>query len=292
MKEQKNKGNYSFLGLIFVILIILNSIFDWGLFDKIKEFAGIEKPRYDEFENQIFQNPDYALDIINGLIMQKPDRPDGYMQRARVYIVKEEYSSALIDLEKSLQLDGSLFDAHYYKGCAYYFLNSIDDAINEFNIAIDMNAKNVSSYCYYYRACSRKKKGQLNGALSDLYFFINNDKLNKDDKKYAYFERGLIYIDLNDCENAIKDFSLFLSIIQEDKTAYLYLGKAEYLCGKYEAAMNDLNTALDYPESNYWMGKIYLYKNQKETALKYFENAVNKGDTNSVKYIKDLKINH
>jgi tetratricopeptide (TPR) repeat protein len=74
---------------------------------------------------------------------------------------------------------------------------------------------------------------------------LNKAIANNSDDTEAYFQRGKIYISLEDQQKAIADFTRVLELKPSYAEAYLQRGIAYTESGKYEDALTDLNKALD-----------------------------------------------
>ncbi|OIO41231.1 hypothetical protein AUJ10_01155 [Candidatus Pacearchaeota archaeon CG1_02_31_27] len=89
----------------------------------------------------------------------------------------------------------------------------------------------------------------------------------------AYFNRGIIYYNLNNYEKAIDDLTKVLKFESENIRAYYFRGLAYNYLGKYKNAIDDLNKAIElnpvFLEAYDKRGLIYYYR------IKDLQKAIN-----------------
>jgi len=129
-------------------------------------------------------------------------------------------------------------DSAYQKGANYLKQNKLDEAINEFGKAIELNPR--SDGAYYNRGRAYKAKGEIGKALEDYTKAIN---LNSPETiQPACNNRGQIYEDKGDLDKALEDytkgieampnptfsgFRYFKQVLHRNR-AQIYLQKEEY----------------------------------------------------------------
>ncbi len=156
---------------------------------------------------------------------------------------------------------------HFFKGAVYAIKGKGDQAIGEYNRAIEINP----GFAIAYRARGKAylKKRQYDKAISDY------NKAIKLDPKYsmAYHHRGFTYYCQGQYEKAITDCSKAIEINPKSVMAYINRGKAYADKGQYDQAISDYTKAIEInPKS------IIAYNNR---GLAYAEGKGRYGRANS-----------
>jgi tetratricopeptide (TPR) repeat protein len=164
---------------------------------------------------------------------------------------------------------------HLFKGIAYDINSQWDEAIVEYNMAIEINPGYAQSY--FTRGGHYVQKGQYDKAISDF------NKAIEINPKYAtaYSNRGVAYlVGKGQYDKAISDFNKAIEINPRDADAYLNRGVA-YLVGKgqYDKAISDFNKAIDInprdADAYYNRGKAYLVgKGEFDRAISDYNKAI------------------
>lgn len=148
---------------------------------------------------------DEALSDFSEVIKLTPKDPLAYNYRGLVYYHKQEFDKALADYDQAIMLDPKLEVAWYNKGTLYLFtkentkavecfdeairikpqmgsysmrgqalteLKKYDEAIIDFNKAIDMDPRN--GYLYSARGTAKYYKGDKSGACEDFGLAVKN----------------------------------------------------------------------------------------------------------------------
>lgn len=107
-----------------------------------------------------------------------------------------------------LMANGQLYaqesaDSAYQKGASYLKQNKLDEAIAEFNKAIELNPR--SDKAYYDRGRAYSAKGDLDKALEDYTQAINCN--SPESIQSAYNNRGQIYAKKGDLDKALEDYT-------------------------------------------------------------------------------------
>ena len=126
-----------------------------------------------------------------------------------------------------------------YRGISHLEKEQIDDAISDFNKAIDTNPGN--SVAYFSRGRAYYKQSKTDNAISDY------NKAIEISPEYtaAYQSRGYAYYSLDDYTQAISDYDKALQINPEDAATYNMRGIAYYKQGNIENALSDYNKAIE-----------------------------------------------
>ncbi len=141
-----------------------------------------------------------------------------------------------------LKKDSSLVKTYFARGLSYLRMDSLDQAIRDFNTNI---SKEPTSKAYTYRAMARMRKKLFNNALNDFNKAIEMDTTNVQ----AFFNRGYLLQNLEVYEDAIKDFTEVIYLQNWPKAeqyyqrAYFYRGLCYKELGQNQKALRDLKKA-------------------------------------------------
>ena len=136
-----------------------------------------------------------ALGHWNQAIARNPNDTNSYKKRGMYYFHEGDYSSAIEDFNKIIELDSSnanaydfLVRAYSARGLVYYDRGDDDRAITDFSKAIELDSQNADAY--NNRGMAYFRKGGDDSAISDFTQVLQL----KPNESYAYFWRGLIYL--------------------------------------------------------------------------------------------------
>ena len=133
-------------------------------------------------------------------------------------------------------------ETHLRRGYAKYRLDQYQDAIADYDTAINLKPDFASAY--YFRGTAKRSLGQYKEAIEDYGTAIDL----KDNFAFAYYFRGTIRADLGEHFIAIQDYNKAIDANPDYAFAYLRRGIANYLLDRNWAAKKDWNTALELAE--------------------------------------------
>jgi len=128
---------------------------------------------------------------------------------------------------------------HFYKGIAYYFKRHPDEAIAEFNKAIEKSPKFALAYNNLGKV--HRWKGQYKQAIFD------HGKAIEINSRYieAYLSRGITYGKKGQHNKAISDFTKAIEINPRYAVAYNFRGSAYNETGEFDKAISDFTKAIE-----------------------------------------------
>jgi len=127
----------------------------------------------------------------------------------------------------------------YFRGLNYAFKEQYSEAITEYDKAIEVDPQNA--YAFYSRGTAYGRKGQYDEAISD---FSKAIEINPRDA-WAYGNRGNAYADKGLHNQAISDFNRAIEINPRDAKAYNNRGVAFFHKREYEKAWDDVYKVQD-----------------------------------------------
>jgi len=123
-----------------------------------------------------------------------------YLNRGIAFTMTEKYNDAILNFDKSIELDSKLVYAYYFKGVSQASLKNYSEAINNYTSAIKLQID--FKLAYYMRALSFISQENHEQALIDLNKVIEL----KSDYDKAFIMRGVVYYNIEKYEKAISDW--------------------------------------------------------------------------------------
>ncbi|MBD2480980.1 tetratricopeptide repeat protein [Planktothrix sp. FACHB-1365] len=176
--------------------------------------------------------PDLALDLALGLA----NLADKIWAKGRIIYslqqwlklheleITNDFESLLTKVTSALTID----DVDY--------VNKLNQCLQAIN---DSHSLSVQDACYQ-RGLNRSKNGDCDQAIADFNQAIELNSQWAD----AYYNRGLTYMKLEQTQKAINDYTEALKIKPNWDSAYCNRGNAYYKLGEYEQAILDYDSAL------------------------------------------------
>ena len=146
----------------------------------------------------------------------------------------EDFSGAIADYTKSIELDPDYTYAYLRRGLAKYYLKDFNGAIADYTKAIELSTDYSSAY--YNRGLAKHDLKDFSGAIADYTKAIELST----DYSSAYYNRGLAKYYLKDFNGAIADYTKSLELDPLKKYRFHDLFKAKILNKEYKGAISDL----------------------------------------------------
>jgi tetratricopeptide (TPR) repeat protein len=137
-----------------------------------------------------------ALNGLDRIIRQEPDRFDAYLLRARARSGQGDLPGSLADLGLYLTYFPDRHEAYYLKGRILYAHGKYLDAIQAFNRALDLDSGNAAYY--YARGLTYASTGTTRYAEKDMSMALDLDPYNGE----IWFEKGKLSEKLGNLKNA------------------------------------------------------------------------------------------
>jgi len=184
--------------------------------------------------------------------------------------------------EESLVSSPSKADIHYTLGCDYWDIGCLDLAIDELNIAIQLDPTNP----HYYECRGRMygEEYEYENSVVDFSKAIGLDGHFAG----AYHNRGLSYYRMGMLEEAIADFNNAIEIEPDIALFYSNRGLAHYYNDDPQKAIEDFSIAIELgPDDPYTYsnrGKVFAANGDLEKAMADFEEAVSSNPNDMIAY--------
>ena len=159
-------------------------------------------------------------------VQQRQDSPVDYKSRGRSYLEKGQNDDAISDFDKAIELNPKDAEIYFFRGNAYHNKRQFDKAMSDYSKAIEINPRYTN----------------------------------------AYYSRGLYYQTIEEYRKAISDFDKVIKIDPENAYAYYYRGCAHFAKEKYRKALSDYNKAIkiDPEYVNPYINRGYYYHTRNE----------------------------
>jgi tetratricopeptide (TPR) repeat protein len=177
------------------------------------------------------------MTLWNDVISQNQNIPLAYYGRGVAFKDENKIDEALNDYSKAIQLNPDYADAYYNRGALLLNENKIDEALNDFNKAIQLNPGDAKAYSN--RGALLLKENKIDEALDDFNKAI---QLNPDYAD-AYYNRGNVFYSEKRYEEAISNYTEAITLKTDYAEAYFNRGVAEFHSGKKDAACLDMKQA-------------------------------------------------
>lgn len=212
-----------------------------------------------------------------------------YLNESRLKYNIKNYQGALLDLNKSIELNPNFFISYYNRATIKLKLRDYKRSIDDCNKAIDIIPNFVLAY--NIRGLAKNGIKDFKGAINDF------DKAIKIDNNFAlaYGGRGIVKSSLKDIEGAISDFDKAIKIDSKNYIFFVSRGGIKFFSGLKKEGCQDFQKAKELGFSD---AQILINKfcNSSKTAKEYFESALIKGKSKDYKgaltnYNKAIEIN-
>lgn len=215
-----------------------------------------------------------AIEDFNRVIQQLPDLPDTYDSRGVCLTEIGEFEAAIRDYTEAIRLRPD--DTHFYNNrgyCYYAYLQNYTEALKDLNKAIQLQADNIMAL--YNRAMTYAVMEDYEPAIRDLDEVL---RINTQDV-WAYVSRGWYkYEHSNDLEGAISDQTKALELNPTEFQALLNRGELQCAAEQYDDALNTYASLIAHHPDNVWgysrRAVIHMHKENFTEAIVDYTRAI------------------
>ena len=207
-----------------------------------------------------------------------------YISQAINSIKLTDYTQAIDYLNKAEEKGEDKMQLYRAYGIAYMGMTEYDKAVEALETALACSSGKITEYEYdinYYLATAYYKVGRYADAVS-IYTAILDLRPKE---KQAYYLRGMALLELNNYNEAVKDFDKTIALDKTDYSVYIdvytLLSKKGYEAegrGYLEKVMEKENSSM----SSYDKGRICYYMGDYANACVYLEQAYKKDESEEV----------
>lgn len=229
---------------------------------------------------------------------------------------EDRITVALVNLNKAIQIDSTLWMSYYYRGICYKKMQILDSAEYNFLSSIALNSGQAEAYielAEIYIAKKQIKKAERaldqaiekNPTLPQSYynqaaiaFFEGNTnkarklykKANEVGPKYpdAYLMQGLLTAYRSNTKEALELIGKAIEVDPTYSTGYFWRGMMLLQDNRIEECLNDWNNLIQYNPQNamyaYMRGFLYIELKKFDKAFIDFKTALKAQDLNENKF--------
>jgi tetratricopeptide (TPR) repeat protein len=158
-----------------------------------------------------------------------------YLNRGFAYNNRWRFDDAIRDFNAALQLNPDIPEAYADRGNAYQRKGETDKAIIDFNKAIELDPN--STVAYFNRGLIFLNKSEWDKALADFDEAVRCDPASAD----ALVNRGICYVNKKDYQHALANFDGAISIDSRNVRAFQNRGDLYRRLGDREKSTRDLD---------------------------------------------------
>ena len=159
-----------------------------------------------------------SIALWDDVINKYPNILKAFAARGEAYSEIGQYDQAILNYNKTLEINPRYVEAYYNRGNAYRKKDLLDQAILDYTKALEIKPEYAEAY--YNRGNAYAKKGLLDQAIMDYNRAI---EINANYVE-VYTNRGSVYYAKRQFEQAISDFSKAIEI--NPRYAIAYFNKA------------------------------------------------------------------
>ncbi|WP_180274613.1 serine protease [Tychonema bourrellyi] len=229
------------------------------------------------YGNQLWRFRKYsdAIDAFDKALAINPKSSLAWYARGLAVLAQDNYVDAVRCFSKAVEIKPDFYAAWRKKGDAHDSLKQYGFALDAIERAIEEAEKqNQKDFALYWR-----KGVTLNNLKRDPEAIIAYTKsIEIQPHPYPYNNRGSVYSDKGDKDNAFKDFNEAIKL--DPKFAYAYNNRGSLYSdkGDYDNALKDYNEAIKLDPKNAKAynnrGNLYADKGDYDNALKDLNEAI------------------
>lgn len=271
-----------------IISDIMYLYLDLGYPEAAKEWLDKAKARYSEKEDYLILTGDYlasthqneeAIEIYNKLIDKSPYNASYWMGLAKCLFVDEKVDKAIEACDFALAADEKCGEAYAYKAHSYFYLNNPDDAIENYQKAIEYKSI-PPELGYMFMGLSYASKEEWQKADESYDKVIKSFEKDNDGESIllidTYTSKAVALSHLGRLEEAHQLCDKAKKINPNEGLIYLTKGKLyleEELDDEAEAAFKQALEVSPGVEMCYMIASSYSDSNYLCEAQEYFEMA-------------------
>lgn len=213
--------------------------------------------------NAVFYKMDQSGGGVKEVLTLQSQKADFYNLRAQCYAGKKDFSSAVQDFNKAIDLDENDPDLLVNRGGVYQQMGKASLAENDFKKALTIDPWHKAAIFNL----SLGKDHVSDQLMIDSYTSAlqRNDQLAE-----AYVNRGVLWFEKKEYNKALADFDSAYHLMPEDADVLLNRGLTHEKLGNYQQSLQDFQKALAYGSDAYL---VYGYQANALFHLKEYEKA-------------------
>ena len=221
--------------------------------------------------------------IKSSLIKSNRKKAEYHLYSGITNIRIKNYIQAVKNFDEYFRLEDDSYLAYYFRGVAKSGLGEIEEAIKDYNSAINIQPNYAMTYFdrgFLMYLCSQHEKMILDNEEAMEKMILDNEEAMVKDPYFvqSYYNCAYANYMLGKYGKAIEHFTTVLQFDHKNSITYFGRAGAYYRLGKYEHAVQDFRHAIElepeYTEAYYSRASAYYMLEKYKEALQDFTRAI------------------
>lgn len=188
---------------------------------------------------------DKSFEDMNAAIKKNPQDSMNYVYRGFAYWMDGDATKAMQDYDKALSLDAKNAKAHVGKSRAYQGLGKTALAFNELKLAASVGTSEEAHLALFESAFLHRELRQYDAAIQQYDIVMKTPFKDKARTAYARFQRGECYFRMNKLTPALVDLNDSLKIDPEIPSARRILASLYMRVDRPEDALREYDRVIE-----------------------------------------------
>ncbi len=227
------------------------------------------------------QQLDEALALAEKLIATLPDKPQGYELKGIVLFHRKNFNDAVTSLQKSLAIMPNI-SGYYYLGLSHYYRNESEQAMSQFQRALDLNPSFVQARVLVSLILLKQKR--TDDSIAEIRKALEADK----DNAFAHNILGSAYMEKGKYNEGMAEFNRAISLDPKLADVHLKKGFYSFSKGRFRDAEAELKTAVRLtPEAlntRLFLASYYLKLKDYDKAIHTMQEGLANNRSDAVLY--------
>ena len=201
-----------------------------------------------------------------------PNFAEAYNNRGNLHQLLGNSTRASVDYEQAIAIDPTLAELFFNR--AVTLTQDTAQALLDYEITAGLSPNNAAFY--RHRAQVKAQTGRITAAIADY-----TTALSITPTAQALYQRGRLYLQLGENENALKDFDSAITRSPDYRAAYCDRSHLYFQSHDLSKALEDANKAIELSPGNYDLKETFITRclthfslGNKQQALEDFEQTV------------------
>ena len=229
------------------------------------------------------KRPDIAANIYKAALKVKPETVEARLGLGNSYVLMRKFSESIAEFESVINEHPNNVNAYISLAGAYIVSGNYDKAQEAVMNALSLDPDNTMAQ--YVLAKIFVKKDEIQKAILQL-----EQVLPGNPKMLSLYELGILYMDVEDYENAILIYKQGVENFPENSLMWCNLAVAYQMNKDFESAKDACSKAIKIrPDSivpNMCMLYIHMARGKYESARRHLEGKINIHDAQKEMYFE------